>query len=375
FRLAGIRPSPDPVGWLQIFTYWHTFGQRTNRLGAVRLRPASHVTISLEGLDDRQYWQLTHEPSDLDLQAHADATFEAFEESAAWRARRFRRCLIALSGGLDSRMVAAAHPNDVDAIAFTLVTAPNGQHDLEASTAAKVAACLQLPHEISRIKLGNYSSVIDDVVLLTQGLMPMHHPAKTMHFLERMTDGYSYLLGGGPGDVLAGAYIPSAVYLDPARAEVLRDEFYEARQQLAAYLGLIFSSDWLTEYRHVIRDSFLETWEVLKGPTAAHRATAWGMLIRQPAFTFSGPLHNHPYFDEGTAHLGYKYTDLMLRLPAHWLYQRNFYKYMVHRCIPKLREVVYSNTGQKLSGHLDNLTAPPWHPCREWFSKRLHRSL
>src|SRR5262249_40237325 len=96
FRLAGIRPSPDPLGWLQIFTYWHTFGQRTNRLGAVRLRPASHVTISLEGLDDRQYWQLTHEPSDIDLQAHADATFEAFEESAAWRARRFRRCLIAL---------------------------------------------------------------------------------------------------------------------------------------------------------------------------------------------------------------------------------------------------------------------------------------
>src|SRR5207244_2554812 len=98
------------VGWLQIFTYGHTLGQRTNRLGGVRVRPGSHVTITPGGVDDRQYWKLSHDPVDLDPQSHADAAFEAFQETAAWRAKRFPRCVIALSGGLDSRLVAATLP-------------------------------------------------------------------------------------------------------------------------------------------------------------------------------------------------------------------------------------------------------------------------
>src|SRR5262245_58123255 len=28
FRLADVRPEPDPVGWLQIFAYGHTLGRR-----------------------------------------------------------------------------------------------------------------------------------------------------------------------------------------------------------------------------------------------------------------------------------------------------------------------------------------------------------
>jgi hypothetical protein len=47
-------------------------------------------------------------------------------------------------------------------------------------------------------------------------------------------------------------------------------------------------------------------------------------------------------------HLGYDYVALMLQLPADWIFQRNFYKYMIYRCIPGLRHVMYANTGSVL---------------------------
>ena len=60
-------------------------------------------------------------------------------------------------------------------------------------------------------------------------------------------------------------------------------------------------------------------------------------------------------FEEGTPHLGYAYADLMLKLPAPWLLGRTFYGYMVHRVLPELRDVIYANTGRRLSGRLESL--------------------
>src|SRR5262249_18361824 len=153
-----------PIGWLQIFSFGHTLGERTNRAGAVRLRPGSHLTVSANGIEERQYWKLRHEPTRLDPESHADATFEAFQDSAAWRTKRFPRAMVALSGGLDSRLLAGALPRDAGAHAFTLLMSADNEQNLEVKTAAEVAARLGLPHEIRAIKIGNYSRVVDDVV-------------------------------------------------------------------------------------------------------------------------------------------------------------------------------------------------------------------
>jgi hypothetical protein len=63
-------------------------------------------------------------------------------------------------------------------------------------------------------------------------------------------------------------------------------------------------------------------------------------------------LHNHPDVSEAFCHLDYKYSDLMLKLPAEWLYKRNFYSFMIYDCLPELRHVAYANTGQLLSREL-----------------------
>ena len=85
------------------------------------------------------------------------------------------------------------------------------------------------------------------------------------------------------------------------------------------------------------------------------------MVYRQPAFTFTSLIHTHPDVAEAFCHLDYQYCDLMLRLPAAWLYDENFYSFMIYSSLPELRHVPYANTGELLSGALKNFEyREPW---------------
>lgn len=354
FDLARIRPTPDCLGWLQILRFGHTLGQRTNCTGARRLRPASHVVIDSRSVTERCYWTLEHNPDpELHPDLFADQVFHALEASAQWRARRSPRSIIALSGGLDSRLVAACTPKDGGARAMTFVNSVESPGTPEVLAAAEVAKRLGLPHEIRPVEPGSYSKTADLVVRLTDGLVPMHHPSKTMQFINRLDGGYRYLLGGGPGDSLAGAFVPGEEHLDPDRTEELLKAYCARRTGGREYLSTIVSDALLDEFYPRLAESMQDSVAELRGPTAAHRITAWAMTVRQPAFTFTTPFHNHAVFEEATPHLGYAYTDLMLRLPATWLLWRNFYAYMIYRVLPELRDVIYANTGRPLSGRLE----------------------
>ena len=117
-----------------------------------------------------------------------------------------------------------------------------------------------------------------------------------------------------------------------------------------------------------MQDAVAESFAAIGGPTAAHRVTAWAMVYRQPAFTFTSVLHTHPDVTEAACHLDYRYTDLMLQLPASWLYQKAFYAYMIYTELPQLRHIPYANTGTLLSGR------PPHEIPREWMGRRMWNS-
>jgi hypothetical protein len=150
------------------------------------------------------------------------------------------------------------------------------------------------------------------------------------------------LLGGGPGDVSAGSKIPSVEYLDPRRTDECVQDFCLTLAGGAQSCGLLFRHELVNEYRNEVYRSLVESLHEIDGPTAAHKVTAWELLNRWPAFTFTSVMHNHPAVDEAFGHLDYKYSDLMLRLPAEWLYERNFYRVMIYNCLPKLRHIPYA---------------------------------
>ena len=113
---------PDAVGWLQASTIGHTVGTRTTADGVLRLRPATHLTITPEHVAERQYWRLEHRPDpSLDPATHSAEVFQAFRTSTERRAGLVGQGVLGLSGGLDSRLIAGALPATADFSAFTFV--------------------------------------------------------------------------------------------------------------------------------------------------------------------------------------------------------------------------------------------------------------
>jgi hypothetical protein len=353
--LAGAFYRPDVIGWLEVCTAGHTVGTRTTAEGVERLPPATHLTIGPGQVSERRYWHLEHRPDPgLDASIHSAEVFRAFRSGVERRVQLVGDGVLGVSGGLDSRMVAGALPRAPGYSAFTFIDIAGASATPETRAAAAVCSAMGLPHRIEALPARCEPAAT--VIGLTGGMRPFHHMAVVMAYIDEIRRcGTSFLMGGGPGDSLAGAFVPSADYLDPARtAECLEDA---CRRRLADSRGwpLMFRDEVIANSRRAVADAIAESFAGVKGPTAAHRVTAWAMTCRQPAFTFTSVMHTHPDVSEAFCHLDYRYADLMLQLPATWLFQRAFYAYMIHAELPQLRHIHYANTGRLLSG------VPPSH--------------
>jgi asparagine synthetase B (glutamine-hydrolysing) len=294
--LAGGKHEIDILSWFQIFSFGHTCGTRTTTLDVRRIEPAAHLVISPGGIYKRQYWRIEHKPeTDLDPAAYSTKVFDAFQAGTALRAKLTRKGLIALSGGLDSRLVAAAIPKDVDFSAFTFVDSAVTFSTTQTQTAAEVSKALGLTHQIQPISRFQFSQVASQVIRLTGGLRPLHHMAVVMSYVEEMrAKGLNFLLGGGPGDIIAGSKIPSLDYIDPDSIDKCIKDFCRRHVPDRTDFSLLFHKDIVNQYFRDLYKSLIDSFESIPGPTAAHRVTNWAMIHRWPAFTFTSVIHNHP---------------------------------------------------------------------------------
>ena len=167
----------------------------------------------------------------------------------------------------------------------------------------------------------------------------------------------NFFMGGGPGDLIAGSHVPSTDYLDPSRTAACIQSLCEYRLRSFSYLRRLFGDSVLREHTPKVKKSLDESFQEIDGATAAHKVTAWEIRNRWPNFTFTPSLiHNHSDATEAFAHTDYTFCDLMLKLPAQWLYKRNFYSYMIYHSIPQLRHVIYANTGRLLDGRINHFS-------------------
>lgn len=359
--LMGKKIEPDGLGWIQIFTYGCTIKETTNCQGVHRIEPASSLSISESGLQKKRYWHLNYSPDyDLDPDAYADEVFEALRNSVILRSKMMPHGIVALSGGHDSRLVASGLARNDDYWAFTFSGSDSGAESAEVNTAAKVARQLGLKHVVEPLSINQVSDTARHIVMRNGGLTPLHHPAKTMaiiDFLKRR--GRNYLLGGGPGNYLAGDSVKSASYLNASQKTEVMSRYMQAKQLAGVntYNALcsIFKTEFLDAFYAAAETAYRASFDEFMMPTAAHAVAGWEMIYRFSAFTSNSPIHGDCDIMEASSHLDYTYCDLMLKLPEHWLLKKRFYRHMIHRCIPETRDIIIANTGECLAPQSENL--------------------
>ncbi len=360
-ELSGQKARPDPVGVLQIACYGHTLTPRTHTQGVFRLFPGTCLTAASEGVRQKAYWRPGYKDvaEDLDPAAYADEVFEAFRQSAIQKIRLSPVGFIGLSGGLDSRLTAGAAAGLCNYFAFTFSNDTQKPDTPDVVTARQICRRLGIEHRTGQMSVGEASAEADQIVRLNGGMIPLHHPLKNWQTIKLMANTTHFNIGGGAGDPTAGDYVNSIYQIEPVWTDALI-RIYAKRHTF------VFKKDLLKIFQREAVEGSFERMEQemtqclrdLSGPTAAHKIAAWSQVYFNSGFTFCGTSQSHPVVSGTSPHLGYAYTDKMLRLPASWLYRKNFYKYMIYRCLPLLRDVPYANTGERLTGRMENYRIP-----------------
>ncbi len=176
--------------------------------------------------------------------------------------------------------------------------------------------------------------------------------------------------------MLAGSYPLAIGYLNPTRTEEMLQHYYlHYLRHLLPWQTLhqILSPQLVGELAPRVQQEMHRTLAEVDGPTAAHKVTGWAQLYRQPCFTLISRINNLTTRADACPHLGYDYCREMLRLPADWLYQRNFYQFMIYRQLPALREIEYADTGRPLEGQLIDYRDTSLSNVPAW--KRIAKSL
>jgi hypothetical protein len=360
-NLSGQRAQPDPLGVMQIVCYGHTLTPQTHTRGVERLFPGSCMTATSEGIQQKRYWRLGYYNvgEDLDPTTYAKEVFEAMERGLVKKTRRSPVGFMSLSGGLDSRLVAGAAYRQCNYFAFTFSNDTQKLETPDVVAARKICQRLGLEHRVVQMTVGEASASADEIIHLTGGMTPLHHPLKNWQSIKMMLDTTRFKIGGGCGDPVGGDYVNSIYQIEPEWTDGLL-RLYAMRRTLFLKKDLfrVFRREVVEETFGPMEQTLISCLRGLSGPTAAHKIAAWSQVYFNSGFTFSGAIHNHPDVSEASPQLGYEYVEKMLRLPANWLYKKNFYQYMIYHCLPQLRDVEYANTGRTLSGQMETYHLP-----------------
>jgi Asparagine synthase len=372
----------DIVGWLQLIALRQLIGTRTTFKDIKILPPATHLLISKSGSQEKRYWRFEHRvQNDLNIREFADEVFEAMRLSTVQRAGLVQGGRVFLSGGLDSRLIAAVLPANSGMEALTF--AHSTRRSLtDAKIAAEVARKLGLRHKIIQISTGEVSRSAEDAVLLTGGQSVLYEQVTLMQIYREIEWSSGFWLGGTAA-LMFGDPVVEMDYINPEKTEESTKKFFDlwmGRSTVDLVLPKLFRSDVIHEYLPKLYESYLESYSMLKGPTAAHRFTAWVMDCRLQGFHLINLTRNHPDVNSAYPHLGYRFIDCTLNFPAEWLYKKSFCKFMIYHCLPQLRGIVYANTGKLLTGNLEFPDAVAhsklsWHSLVDYVPWRLRKYL
>ncbi len=342
--------SLDPVPLMQLLSIGHTLSGKTTFTEVERVMPAEHLVIENGKIPGKTSYYKTGDPDKpvTDHKALAEQVYSELAASVEKRSRG-RKGFVSLSGGLDSRLIAAAADKERFS-AFTFINSLKRMDTPEVSVAVEVARKLQLKHEVC--PMGETSLISDsiaEVLRLTGGQTVIHHPVKTMSFIRHMQK-HGFHMGGGSGGVFAGSEVSSRKI---HKSDDWAASYAKKRMGYPdAFLRKMFRTDVHENLPGLLRDSLKASFDRIEAADPARKITLWAIFEGQAAFTFISPIHNHPDVSESSPHLGYRYSDLMLHLTREELVNKNFYNFMIYHCLEDLRDVRYANSNQKLDSKL-----------------------
>jgi asparagine synthase (glutamine-hydrolysing) len=205
---SGIAKKIDKAAVKEFFTFGYFPEGRTWIYGIRAVTPASVMTIGLEGTSEYTYWSWSEIgllPLSVRFEEAMHELGQLWLDAVGRRVDDIRPVVVGLSGGLDSRAILAAIPDDIDEV-HTVTFGIPGCRDVR--FAVKASEMKGAIHHVIEISSANWLTSPFEMVWQTDGLVNLFYNRGAV------ADNLLYQLGGVgmigflASETVAGGYWP-----------------------------------------------------------------------------------------------------------------------------------------------------------------------
>lgn len=341
-----IARSLDEVGTLELFVYGSHFGDRTWIKDYFRLPPATILTVGREGISRRQYWSYRYDEKAAVLDQKAYYTiFGSLLEKAVGRCLQgSHRIGLFLSGGYDSRCVAAAIPKSFRPLPTFTFGHPESR---DVKYAQMLAARLRLEHEALSDAGPYLYANCRAIVWRTEGMSSFAN-CTSIRFHRRIKEKSDINLLGFLGE-FSGSHTWPRLLLARSRRAAMRAIFHHMVTRRLAKVQTVFNSQFLPNAFEQLRERFKTSFEAVQNDHPLDIADSWNFMYLQPRGTFQSPSVDRYLFEARAPHMDANLVDFLLTIPPYSRIEQRIYKKMIAYKFPNIRDVPCTNSGEPVN--------------------------
>ena len=313
-------------------------GAKTMCEGIEVMPPGSVLTFERGQLRLDKYWELTFEPGDGDRREteYVDELAEAIRSSVETSTEGTFRFGLPLSGGLDSRTIAACIPKEKYPLSVWTWGTPDSR---EVRTARAVTDILGLEHQSRCRTPEDFLANFKASVLMTDGMISANLPLANFLFRDTFM---------GKVDIcLDGTQSIGAMYAMRIRATggdtTLLDELVPSAP--AEVLRLVFRDTYYRTFVELTRLTKERLRLAASDPDPVNRFQFIDLTEKQRKLDFLGHPVKRQFVEVRTPLLDYPVLDAVQRIPARLRTQRKIYYKALCRLSPDLARVPNVGTG------------------------------
>ncbi len=343
FQLSQKGLEYSKVGLMQFLHFGHLMGNIDLYKNINVISPANIVTFDGEKIKNTKYWNMQYT-----CKKNKDS--KNLEEELGYAIKSAGRDILedkfaigmGLSGGLDSRVIAAVIPRDKNVFARTF----GNIESREVQIARQIANILGFEHFIEQPKDNLFSDFIYNSVWRSEGCIPFMG-LKSILSHKNIKSKMLYNLGGQLGDVLTGKTIMPYM-LNPflSRKKFILDFFEDyiaINLKEKAIVKELFNQSFYKSYFNLLKESFIETFEKIEAQNICDLYTIWDMSNRQPRFTVNSKMVDNHLFFTINLFSDKRFVETALKLRPRDRFGQAVYKKAIYRCFPKIRNIKNAN--------------------------------
>ncbi len=337
-----------PNGLMELFLFGHNLNSTTIYKNVKAMPPATILEFKDNKINASQYWNLhfrkpTRTISEKEMIEKATLILHA---AANKRLKGKQMVGLGLSGGLDSRVISALIPKDINKV---LARTYGIENSMEVEIAKEIAKKCNFNHYIQKAKYVHFSKFLFPAVWRTEGGIPFSG-LKSIIDHRNLKDLFWYNLGGHFGDVLSGKSLKPFSVFPMKKDRFIQLVFHEYSKKICEtfYLKKLFNPEFFNKYFPESKETFIESFKNITSSNNWDLYDTWDLTQRQPRFTFNSSAVDNYLFQRILLFTDYNYVDFMLQLNLKQRFYQLFYKKMIATNFECFSHLSNANTGRLL---------------------------